>query len=87
LITAAVLSAELPRALISLVTPFTHSEGCALLLSAYNALWHVPAGFMSKEAVKSASSSKSPTGIDGYMEDLKDQSHAKEAYDVITSTS
>jgi hypothetical protein len=77
----------LPTALISLVTPSTHSEGCALLLSAYNALCHVPTGFMSKEAAKSASSSTSPTGTDGYTEDLKDQSHAKEAYDVITYTS
>jgi hypothetical protein len=68
-------------------TPSTHSEGCALLLSAYNALCHVPAGFMRKEAVKIASSSTSPDGTDGYTEDLKDQSHAKEAYDVITYTS
>ena len=40
-----------------------------------------------KEAVKTASGSTSPTGIDGCTEDLKDQSHAKEGYDVITFTS
>jgi RNA-directed DNA polymerase len=40
-----------------------------------------------KEAVKIASGSTSPTGTDGCTEDLKDQSHAKEGYDVITYTS
>ena len=65
----------------------THSEGYVLLLSALSALHNVPAGFMSKEAVKSASGSTSPTGTDGYTEDLKGSSHAKEAYDVITYTS
>jgi hypothetical protein len=73
--------------LISWDTPSTHSEGCALLLSAYNALWHVPAGFTSKEEINNASGSTSPTGTDGCTEDLKDQSHAKEEYDVITFTS
>ena len=52
-----------------------------------DALYNVPAGPRAKEAVKSASSSTSPTGTDGYTEDLKDQSHAKEEYDVITYTS
>jgi hypothetical protein len=42
---------------------------------------------MSKEAINNASGSTSPTGIDGCTEDLKDQSHAKEGYDVITFTS
>ena len=73
--------------LISWDTPSTHSEGCALLLSAYNALWHVPAGPRAKEEIKSASGSTLPIGIDGYTGDLKDQSHAKEEYDVITFTS
>ena len=68
-------------------TPSTHSEGYALLLSAYTALYNVPAGFMSKEAIKSASGSTSPTGTDGCTGDLRDQSHAKEGYDVITFTS
>jgi RNA-directed DNA polymerase len=40
-----------------------------------------------KEAIKIASGSTSPTGTDGYTEDLKGSSHAKEEYDVITSTS
>jgi len=73
--------------LISLDTPSTHSEGYALLLSACNALWHVPAGFMSKEVISSASGSTLPTGTDGCTGDLKDQSLAKEGYDVITFTS
>jgi hypothetical protein len=73
--------------LISLDTPFTHSEGCALLLSAYTALWHVPAGPRAKEVINNASGSTSPTGTDGCTGDLKDQSHAKEEYDVITFTS
>jgi hypothetical protein len=47
----------------------------------------VLAGFMSKEAIKIASGSTSPTGTAGCTEDLKDQSLAKEAYDVITYTS
>ena len=68
-------------------TPSTHSEGYALLLSAYTALWHVPAGFMSKEVINNASGSTLPTGTDGCTGDLKDQSHAKEEYDVITFTS
>ena len=75
------------RALIFWDTPFTRSEGCALLLSACNALYNVPAGPRAKEAVKSASGSTSPTGTDGCTGDLKDQSHAKEGYDVITFTS
>ena len=37
------LSAEPPMALIYWIRPSTHSEGCALPLSAYNTLWHVPA--------------------------------------------
>jgi hypothetical protein len=37
--------------------------------------------------ISSASGSTSPDGTAGYTGDLKDQSHAKEAYDVITSTS
>ena len=81
------MPAELIKALISWVTPSTHSEGYALLLSAYTALYNVPAGFMSKEVINSASGSTSPTGTDGCTEDLKGSSHAKEGYDVITSTS
>jgi len=68
-------------------TPSTHSEGYALLLSAYNALYNVPAGPRAKEVINNASGSTSPTGIDGCTGDLKDQSHAKEGYDVITFTS
>jgi len=56
-------------------------------LRVYTAFSHVPAGFMSKEVIKSASGSTSPTGTDGCTGDLKDQSHAKEEYDVITFTS
>ena len=36
-------------------------------------------GFMSKEVVKTASGSTSATGTAGYTEDLRDQTHAKEA--------
>ena len=82
-----VLSAELIRVLIFWVTPSTHSEGYALLLSVYTALYNVPAGPRAKEVINNASGSTSPTGTDGCTEDLKDQSHAKEEYDVITFTS
>ena len=51
------------------------------------ALYNVPAGPRAKEVISSASGSTSPTGIDGCTGDLKDQSHAKEEYDVITFTS
>ena len=52
-----------------------------------DALYNVPAGPRAKEVISSASGSTSPTGTDGCTEDLKDQSHAKEEYDVITFTS
>ena len=51
------------------------------------ALYNVPAGPRAKEVISSASGSTSPTGTDGCTGDLKDQSHAKEEYDVITFTS
>ena len=81
------LSARPRAALIFWDTPSTHSEGCALLLSVYNALYNVPAGPRAKEAVKSASSSTSRTGTAGCTGDLRASSHAKEGYGVITSTS
>ena len=64
-----------------------HKNGYALLLSVYNALYNVPAGFMSKEVIKSTSGSASATGIDGCTEDLRASSHAKERYGVTTFTS
>jgi len=49
-----------------------------------DALYNVPAGFTSKEAVKSASGSTLPTGTDGCTGDFRALSHAKEGYNVIT---
>ena len=40
-----------------------------------------------KEAIKSASGSTSPTGIDGCTQDFRASSRAREGYDVITFTS